>query len=294
MSARPEEPAWQRTLRLLFLSAFAVLAVASCCTGRLPQTPLANYGQDCGSVIIAPNSSIIGDPQPPEDCLFSAYTRCRAATLRYNGPYSDYGGYHQLRVVPAVRGCLLEDRVTPGRPFAGWLNANIYIPPVYECESLQWVTDGLITDGPNTDGLITDGLMAKGCDGERDFVIPLYPANIGQMCGHVSNLKNEVRSDSPEALRCFWLAYTHCQAATLILVTDTIPWPQNFPPPQNYISFQRSNGACAISLVEWRVADTVVPHTCAELINRRNQLVVSACGALGDVVIPLAPGSPLP
>jgi hypothetical protein len=134
--------------------------------------------------------------------------------------------------------------------------------------------------------------MVKSCHGESDFKIPLYPAAIGHLCGYVNGMNGETQSDPPGALRCFWQAYTRCQAATLILSTPKIPASPYDSVLQAFISFQRSNGDCAVSLVERHIQGDFIPRTCAELIKRGDQLVVTSCGTLGDFAIPLAPHSP--
>lgn len=273
----PTEPTWRQVLRMLFWAAFAVFVIASCRTGRLPQQqPFANIGQDCGSVNVGSNGTIEHDPQPPENCLVAAFTHCQSARLTFGSSGIDTGEGHNLQVVPTAKGCQVEDRPTFSSAVAR-LNWSFSIPPVYDCESLQWVHDGV---------------MVKGCQGEEDFVIPLYPAVIGHLCGHVNGMNGETQND-PGALRCFWQAYTHCQAATLIVHSPKIPIPPNDddPPLQAIISVQPSYGACAVSLVERHIQGDFIPRTCAELINRRDQLVVSACGTLGDFAIPLTPNA---
>lgn len=273
----PTEPTWRQVLRMLFWAAFAVLVIASCRTGRLPQQqPFANIGQDCGSVNVGSNGTIEHDPQPPENCLVAALTHCQSARLTFSSSGIDTGEGHKLQVVPTTKGCQVEDRPTFSSAVSR-LNWSFSIPPVYDCESLQWVQDGL---------------MVKSCHGESDFKIPLYPAVIGHLCGHVNGMNGETQSDPPGALRCFWQAYTRCQAATLILSTPKIPASPFDPVLQAFISFQRSNGDCAVSIVERHIQGDFIPRTCAELIKRGDQLVVSACGTLGDFAIPLAPDSP--
>ena len=283
MPALPATRTWQRRLWTLVVAAFVLFFVVVCGTGLLPQPP-TTFGQDCGSVNVGPNQTIEGDPQPPETCLATAFTRCQAANLTYNHAGTDTGEQHQLQVVPAAKGCLVEDRyhfssAVPGLERPG-------DNPMYTCKSVQ---------------LVADGLAVGGCTGEDDFVIPLYPAVIGQGCGDIRYVKSEaqgqLQSDPPDALRCFWQAYTQCQAATLVFYTDTYPRPSNVLPPAMFISFQPSNGACAISLVERYTgypANTFAPRHCADLLKRGVELVVTGCGALDDVVIPLGPGSPPP
>ncbi len=278
-SEEPTEPAWQRTVRVLFLSAFSVLVIASCCTGRLPQAPLAYHGQDCGSVSVSPNGIIENDPQPPENCLVLAFMRCQVASLTFNWSGTDTGESHRLQVVPSARGCQVEDRPTFSSAVPGLVHPGLF-PPMYDCESVQ---------------SIVNGLAVKGCKGEDDFVIPLYPAIIGQGCGRILSTQGEIRSDPPDASHCFWQAYTRCQAATLIVYPSAMRGSRIVPPTTLFISFKRSsNSACVISLVERYEEypdNTFIPHTCAELIERGAQLVVSACGTLGDVVISLAPSA---
>lgn len=283
MPTRQAAPTWGRRLLMLVLAVFALFIAIVYCTGLLPQP--VYQGQDCGSVNVAPNGSIRGDPQPPENCFLSAFTRCQAARLTYNYSGIDFARTHQLQVVPATGGCLVKDR--PSSSYAvPRLNVSFNAPPVYDCKSVQ---------------LVADGLAVTGCKGEDDLVIPLYPAVIGQGCGAIRYVKSEAQgqpqSDPPDALRCFWQAYTRCQAATLVFYTDTYPRPSNVLLPAMFMSFQPSNGACAISLVERYTGypvNTFVPRHCADLIYRGAEVVVTDCGALGDIVIPLGPGSPPP
>lgn len=278
MPTRQAAPTWGRRLLMLVLAVFALFIAIVYCTGLLPHP--VYQGQDCGSVNVAPNGSIQGDPQPPENCFLSAFTRCQAARLTYNYSGIDFARSHQLQVVPATRGCLVEDR--PSSSYAvPRLNISFNAPPVYDCKSVQ---------------LVADGLAVRGCKGEDDFVVPLYPAVVGQGCGYVNNTQGQTYSDPADALRCFWQAYLRCQAATLIFNTDAFPGSQSILPPTLFISFQPSGGACVISLVERHLDSTFVfvPRTCAELINRGAEVVVTDCGALGDIVIPLTPNAPPP
>lgn len=194
----------------------------------------------------------------------------------------DTGESHQLQVIPFARGCLVKDRVTFFSA-AGGIHGPLFIPPVYDCKSIQSFADGLMVKG----------CVGESAFGERDFVIPLYPAVIRHLCGWVDGVNIVTQSDPPDALHCFWRAYTRCQAATLILSSPKITASPNNPPLQAFISFQPSNGVCAVSLVERHIQGDFIPRTCADLINRGIQLVVTACGTLGDVVIPLASGAPL-
>lgn len=128
--------------------------------------------------------------------------------------------------------------------------------------------------------------------------MPRWPALIGTNCGTV-----EVRADGVTlyyggAVACFAKAYQTCQAATL-LFTRPIPGFAPSPPPPtetHFISFQSQNGLCAVSdVVERPSARPDMLYTlypCAELQPQPNgRLIVSRCGAEGDLDILVSPPS---
>ena len=278
MPARPAWPTWRQRARVLFWPALAVFVILACGIGLIPQPPDTFHGQNCGTVNVGPNGTIAGDPQPPEDCFVSAFTRCQSARLTFNSSGVDFGQHHELQVVPAAKGCVIEDRPSSSSAVPGLIR-NSLSPPVNNCESVKSVAEGL---------------AVNGCNGEDDFVIPLYPAAVGQGCGRIFIMQDEVRSDPPDALRCFWQAYTICQPATLIVDSATILEPRNVAGGTMFITFQPLGGVCAVSLVERATDFTIIPHTCAGLVERDSQAIVSACGTLGDVLLPLSLNAPSP
>lgn len=275
MPADSQQAEMRQHVPLLVWVMLAGLVIVACCTGFGPrEAPL--YGKDCGSVDVMPNGHVRGDAAPAENCLWQAYVHCQAASLTYNWAGTDTGESHHIRIGPSsAQGCLVVDRRTSYSAIGGGYPR---LSPVVDCVGIQ----------PSA-----NGLMVKGCSSEGDIGIPLYPAIIGEQCGNISIHQGEVRSEPPGVLQCFWQAYSRCQPANITYYSDTAPVAAiGSQPPVYMMSFQPANGVCVFSLVENHLGGDFVPRTCAELIKQRDRLLVSACGALGDVVLPLSPDSP--
>ncbi len=222
------------------------------------------------------------DASGPINCLWQSYEHCETATLVFARSGVDTGDDHTITVLPKGSVCTLSDAVQ------GYgVNFGRSGITTYTCSGLQQYNGGLSTI----------------CGSEGVVYVPRFPTLIGQDCGAVDLMASGVavsRPSSPDPIACFVSAYAMCQAATLVYsgYLSDVSNPDDLA-EAHFVSFQPQNGDCAVSDVDDRLfgvpREQITQYACAGLQPQPDRgLVVSGCGAEGDVHIPAPTPTPTP
>jgi hypothetical protein len=242
--------------------------LAACDTQSVPKV-----GHDCGTV------QGISDPDEAEKCFWQAYVAqpCAAATLTYIMVDIDLNEIHTITIQPKSGGCAVADTIHGSR---GNMLAHTIPLATYSCASLQQRDGG--------------GLVIASCGKEGDIAIPARPTDqVGHVCGTIDELYGIVSNSdgtSPNDIeKCFWQAYTTCKPSTLLdnVTTGFVPT------TLHTITIQPAYDLCAVAdsvRVSPHMLALPTTYPCTGLIQRNGGLVVTSCGAFGDIIIP--PQSP--
>lgn len=121
---------------------------------------------------------------------------------------------------------------------------------------------------------------------------------IGQNCGTVQQgLGGTFAVGDPSGPEtCLWQAYMHCKTATLVFTQFGVDTGDT-----HTITVERQGGTCAVFDAEQGYSANfggsrsgITTHTCSGLQQRDGGLIVTGCGAEGDINIPPAPSTPTP
>ncbi len=118
---------------------------------------------------------------------------------------------------------------------------------------------------------------------------PTFPRQ-AQNCGTVDTALNGQPVDRNQASlagNCFWQAFQHCQAATLILKEHSLDTGAD-----HTFTIKSNNGKCSIvdSVKHYIVPNnqtTTTTYSCSGLVMQADGIHFIACGNLGSIHLPL-------